>query len=268
MLVRRITLEDVERMREMRPRRKRFSEQHVVYQKDDGIYVVSAQFASIARLFEEETGITTKDGKFGPFCFLNNQDQIDAALQWQADRSNLIFLRDTLDCSIALAYNFSSAAEYTELGRAEHDAKQSRDSLAIKTLAKACVKVVTDIPFYLQSDAVCAVPPAPGKPWDLPTEITRLVAVATGKVDLSSAIKFTKPKGSVKSVSLANKWQALEAGALTIDKSVKGKKVILIDDKYQSGTTAQFVAAKLFDAGAVEVNGLFCVKTWRDTDNT
>jgi predicted amidophosphoribosyltransferase len=41
----------------------------------------------------------------------------------------------------------------------------------------------------------------------------------------------------------------------------------LIDDKYQSGTTAQFVASHLYQAGAAEVCGLFCIKTWRDTDN-
>ena len=72
----------------------------------------------------------------------------------------------------------------------------------------------------------------------------------------------------MKALSLDKKWKALEAASLQVGKQVNRKKVILIDDKYQSGTTAQFVAAKLYEAGAQVVYGLFCVKTWRDTDNT
>jgi len=60
----------------------------------------------------------------------------------------------------------------------------------------------------------------------------------------------------------------LENAALKASAAFKGRKVILLDDKYQSGTTAQFVASQLYDAGASEVQGLFCVKTWRDTDYT
>lgn len=55
---------------------------------------------------------------------------------------------------------------------------------------------------------------------------------------------------------------------LTAGPSVIGKRVILFDDKYQSGMTLQFVASKLLEAGATDVYGLCAVKTWRDTDNT
>lgn len=43
--------------------------------------------------------------------------------------------------------------------------------------------------------------------------------------------------------------------------------VILIDDKYQSGTTINFVASILRGAGAGAIYGLCIVKTARDTDN-
>lgn len=69
-------------------------------------------------------------------------------------------------------------------------------------------------------------------------------------------------------MALDEKWKALENASLKASEKFKGKKVILLDDKYQSGTTAQFVASRLYEAGAAEVHGLFCVKTWRDTDNT
>jgi predicted amidophosphoribosyltransferase len=72
----------------------------------------------------------------------------------------------------------------------------------------------------------------------------------------------------VKALSLEQKWAALGAAGLEAKRRlVAGKRVILLDDKYQSGTTAQFAAARLQEAGAQAVLGLACVKTWRDTDN-
>jgi predicted amidophosphoribosyltransferase len=47
----------------------------------------------------------------------------------------------------------------------------------------------------------------------------------------------------------------------------KAPSVILIDDKYQSGMTIQFVASRLYDAGTAKVYGLCAVKTLRDMDN-
>ena len=57
---------------------------------------------------------------------------------------------------------------------------------------------------------------------------------------------------------------------LTQDNTVtlQGKLIILIDDKYQSGITLQFVASRLLEKGASKVFELCAVKTWRDDDNT
>ena len=43
--------------------------------------------------------------------------------------------------------------------------------------------------------------------------------------------------------------------------------IILLDDIYQSGTTIQFVAMKLIEAGAKRIFGLTTVKARRNTDN-
>jgi predicted amidophosphoribosyltransferase len=112
------------------------------------------------------------------------------------------------------------------------------------------------------------VPPSAGKVWDLPEEIAKQVAKKSQKEDISPLVRFRKAKQSVKNLTLCEKWAALESAQLIVSASVKGRRIILIDDKYQSGTTLQFVASKLRAAGASEVLGLSCVKTWRDTDNT
>jgi predicted amidophosphoribosyltransferase len=172
-----------------------------------------------------------------------------------------------LDCSVALDFNLKEAGIYTALGLSEHNAKTNRDSSAIETLVHACNGVIGSISFYKDSDTLCAVPPSPDKDWDLPTEIAAQLGALCGKKNISPSVAFTVRKRSVKTLSLADKWNALEAGQLRVNAEARGRKVILIDDKYQSGTTAQFVASKLYAAGAEQVCGLFCIKTWRDTDN-
>jgi len=258
----------VEKVRALAPKRFRFADVPAVREhKERGHHIVGLKFPSLQRLFLAETGIVTLNGPYGPYKFLTDKGQIDAALAWQDRYSSFIFLRDNLDCSMALDFNLAEAGIYTPLGQAEHDAKETHESAAVKTLAAACVSAIKKVSFYRGCDMVCAVPPSPNKRWDLPTEITKLVAAKTGKSNLSPEVQFQKKKNSVKALPLDQKWLALENAGLQVSASVKGKKVILIDDKYQSGTTAQFVASRLYEAGAKEVHGLFCVKTWRDTDN-
>ena len=64
------------------------------------------------------------------------------------------------------------------------------------------------------------------------------VAAQTGKPAVND-LAFANKKQSVKSLSVADKWDALEAAGLTAGPSVIGKRVILFDDKYQSGMTLQ-----------------------------
>jgi predicted amidophosphoribosyltransferase len=234
----------------------------------DGSYSLSFKFDAVARLFQEETGLDTRGGRFGPWCSFKDEKQIEIARDWKARRNNLVFLRDNLDLSVALDLNFASDGEYTPLGLAEHRAKQRNDEAAVETLCSALLVQIHDLSPFRAADAICAVPPAPSKSWDLPTELVTRIAPACGKDNLSGAAKFTKEKESIKAISLEEKWKALESADLCVDSAIKGRKVILIDDKYQSGTTAQFIAAKLYEAGAQRVLGLYCVKTWRNTDNT
>ena len=89
-----------------------------------------------------------------------------------------------------------------------------------------------------------------------------------GKGDITGYFHFGAEKKSVKSATLDNKWNSWEETQLTFGGiDIIDKKVILIDDKYQSGTTIQYIAMKLQEAGVYQVYGLSMVKTMRDTDN-
>jgi hypothetical protein len=75
------TLKDVENIRSVSPKRFRFSDNpSVSYHEKRGHHVVGLKFPSLKRLFWLETGIQTLDGPYGPFKFLTDQAQIDAAL--------------------------------------------------------------------------------------------------------------------------------------------------------------------------------------------
>ena len=95
--------------------------------------------------------------------FLPIRVKIKAALEWQESYLSLIFLRDNLDCSVAIDYNLASPGVYTQLGQAEHDAKATKRFSAIRELTSACVDTIGKISLYGQADAICAVPPTPEK---------------------------------------------------------------------------------------------------------
>ena len=63
------------------------------------------------------------------------------------------------------------------------------------------------------------------------------------------------------------KWGALEEVGLTVGNAFEGKNILLIDDMYQSGSTAHFVGSKLRAAGVNDIHLLAVSKGRRDTDN-
>ena len=139
---------------------------------------------------------------------------------------------------------------------------------AIKALAEHCINTITRIPLYRYADMVCATPSRPEKGFDLPSEVVSIVSDRIKKEDITGHFEFGEKKPPLKSAPLDDKWDAWDESQLIFDNiDITNKKIILIDDKYQSGTTIQYVAMKLQMAGASEVYGLSMVKTMRDTDN-
>lgn len=201
---------------------------------------------------------------------ISTEDEFQKIGQWVNHQGDRVFLRDCLYTSIALSHNFCDAkeGERTEIGDLEYRAKQHQDEDAVKALAKHCVRTINDLPLYKDADLVCAVPPKPDKAFDLPSRIASLVSKKLNMEDVTGHFNFGAKKQSVKSASLDDKWSAWENAKLTFSGfDIKDKNIILIDDKYQSGTTIQFIAMKLQEAGAHQIYGLSIVKTMKDTDN-
>ena len=85
---------------------------------------------------------------------------------------------------------------------------------------------------------------------------------------MTAHLSWNGPKGKIKELGVDQKWEALEKVGLTVGNAVAGKNLLLLDDMYQSGATAHFVASRLRAIGANEIHLLAVSKGKRDTDNT
>lgn len=239
-------------------------------QKQDGSRTFSVAFEeSIKPIYSSMTGNRLRfSQQYGNFWhFIENDEEYEQILDWEGEQGTRVFLRDLLTVSLAMDFNFSEMGQKTEIGLLEEEAKHNRDGAAISELATLYSNTIGTLPYYLEADAICAVPQKPQKKFSLPVEIVKIVAANTRKDDVTHQFVCGGTWESIKDERLEAKWKLLEKAQLSFNGNLGEKKVILLDDKYQSGVTMQFIAQKLQEAGAKEVYGLCAVKTWRDTDN-
>lgn len=112
-----------------------------------------------------------------------------------------------------------------------------------------------------------AIPPSmPKREYHLSSVIASHVANDWEREDLSDAVKKVRKTEQVKNLPLEKKLQTIE-GSIEVISEVEDKKVLLIDDLYQSGITMNYVAMQLLEAGAKRVFGLACEKTCSNDDN-
>ena len=186
----------------------------------------------------------------------------------------MVFLYERLDASVVPGYAFQREEDRRtrkQIESLEHSAKHFQDIGSIDQIASHMADVVTNFQPFNQVDLICGVPAQRGKDFHLPAELAARSSTRVGLPDITPDFSFAEDKPSLKDLTIEEKWDAL-AGVefLTQDNTVtlQGQSIILIDDKYQSGITLQFIASKLLEKGASKVFGLFAVKTWRDDDNT
>lgn len=176
---------------------------------------------------------------------------------------DLVFLRDTLDLSVALSMHESVPGERTELGEHEYQVKYqsgSKDTSADKAaLQSELQRRLDELPYFKLADYICAVPSS--KPF-----MRELVAGLTGLSfeDISEKVSWQNKNGSLKDVKTADeKLCLIQSWGLTFadDLDLKDKTVLLVDDMYYSGVTLQYIAMKMKEAGAKHVFGMALVKS-------
>ncbi len=177
---------------------------------------------------------------------------------------------------MAISVNFEEDGSRTRLGELEYRAKYSRDPNAITELVNWTAYTVTKLPYYRDAKYVTAVPPRPEKDFDLPltivdrtVELLRQRGTKTQLTNITRLFRYGGTRVQIKGASVEDKWDQWEQSGLVLppDPEYRGEEIILVDDKYQSGTSIQFVASKLLESGFRSVFGLCLVKTRKDTDN-
>jgi predicted amidophosphoribosyltransferase len=172
-----------------------------------------------------------------------------------------------LDEAYALDFNFQTGVfpfAYTDVGNLEHIAKEQQNSAAVAQLSARLAEVIRRHPSFSRVDIVAPMPPRPSKAFHLPVEMARVIGTTLGCSVGLNLTKAEHPK--LRTLPMQQKLSAL-AGAFSLDGAVDGKSVLIIDDLYQSGASAWSLARFLKSRGALQVYGLACVKSWRDTDN-
>jgi len=185
-------------------------------------------------------------------------------------------IRDCLPISFALYFDRKEgnpARNRTEIGALREAAKpydkpvQRGHYEAAKELAKRCVAFLESVKCYDSLDAVLAVPASKlKKKYHLSSVITSDVAKDWSREDLSSVVEKLYDTEEVKNLLLGKKLEVLK-GSIKVSSEAVGRKVLLLDDLYQSGITMNYVAMLLLDAGARTVYGLACEKTCSNDDN-
>lgn len=218
---------------------------------------------TIKQMFDSYTGLCINQLKNGKYwCALKDDKEKKLAQGFIDNHNKTVFLRDELEISCAISeycYFEDGIQHCTKMGELEKVAKNDGDEEAIKQLSGVVTEFVKSATYYSKADCICGVPSSK----KLPANIASLVASQAGKLtDISGSISFLNEKDEVKKKKDINeRWSILEAADLQVgEDNVKGKKIILLDDMYQTGITMQFIAMKLLEAGASNVYGLSLVK--------
>ena len=249
-------------------------------EKEDGAYYghINLPFGDgiIDHIFPYRLWINKKWG--APHVWLNirEEEQFNTIVKWCSDRANYVYLRDCLSASATLGFNKVSnvTPEYTEVGGLVSNCKGSVNELAISRLTELALEFIHKHDIYKNCDCVVAVPPNTGKGYDLPSTLAVNIAQRLSVPNITPNFNFGTAKSSAKEVKnddpewFDKKWNIWQSANLTYNgETLAGKKILLIDDNYQSGLSLQYVAMILQNAGAHQVYGLTMTKTLRDRGN-
>ena len=215
--------------------------------------------------FKKKFGIN-KNGKYYVKCGGYDLNQI---ISWVNKYQNVIFINDALPLSLVLSFYKRKDADgwkYTKLGNIVNAIKYRKDFSRLSYITETAAYAISSFPYYKDADCICAIPPSQGKDFDLPSHIASDLSSKVSKQNISQFVVAGNKK-QLKQTPLDDKITELFNWDVSINTDIRGKKIILIDDLYQSGATMMYIAMKLQTAGASAVYGLSMVKNLTNSDN-
>ena len=210
------------------------------------------------------------NGEFGPYHrrVIRTEFEYENIRQWLEENGDLVFIRSLLDTCLAVSEHQSSPGVRTAVGELEYLAKSHKDRDAQAKLIDVMELVYRRLYPELELDAICAVPSSRLGAFSLPSVLASELARRLGLEDITARVRWAGPKPSMKTIDVDDKWNELEKVGLEVEAGLTNRKLLIIDDLYQSGATVHYVASRLEAAGASETHCLAVVKSLRDTDNS
>jgi adenine/guanine phosphoribosyltransferase-like PRPP-binding protein len=204
--------------------------------------------------------------KFGYSRVIKTSTEFDEIAAWIEANRSTVFIRSLLDSCVACCEHVGDEGR-SEIGQLEYRAKWRNDADAITKLAELLTETFGRLYEGAGVNAICAVPSStPGKQ-SLPCKLAVAVSAHTGIPDITDRLSWDRQKDTIKDKDAAEKWALLEEVGLSVEGSLKGTKIMLVDDLYQSGATVHFVASQLQEAGAGALHCIAISKSRGDKDN-
>ena len=177
---------------------------------------------------------------------------------------------DAVETHALALHKFADLGERTQLGDLVEQAKDygahnRSDPCAVAQLQRTTLDWLALNPITASLDAVAAIPSTQEKEIDLPASIVDAVSCQLGKPRLYLRSRNQNPQKAQKAQSASRDSRARSLSRLmNADRDAFGRRVLLIDDLYRSGSTMSAGASALRAAGATAVYCLALTKTARD----
>ena len=145
-------------------------------------------------------------------------------------------------------------------GELAYRLKYQGDLTVLPQLVEQALALIGEHPELAQVDALVPVPPSTPRPNDPVSNFSKALAQKLKLPYLPIVVKSRQTAPQKEMHTLAQK-QSNVAGAFKVQSSVKGKRLMVIDDLYDSGATLLEIHRQLCRAGAVKVNVLTLTRT-------
>jgi predicted amidophosphoribosyltransferase len=156
-----------------------------------------------------------------------------------------------------------SGADHTrsEVGELVYLYKYRGERHLARELAARWAELLAAHPELPKPDVVIPIPPSTARDFDPVTLLTQALAAQLAIPALTDALFKTRATRPQKEMTALAQKQANVAGAFALKGDVRGKRLILVDDLYDSGTTLAEAARVLARGGAASIIVLTLTKT-------
>lgn len=224
-------------------------------------------YETIGSIFPWELFRNTK-GKYGGYYrAVADENEFSEIGQWLTENADVVFIKSLFSTAVAACEHYVTSDHRSRIGELEHSAKYERSSSATEELVDILEGIYRRMHGKRRIDALVSIPPSTAGQPSLPNILAARLSERLGIPDLTHNLRWNGPKPSIKELNVEEKWAALEGVGLTVDGALAGKDVLLLDDMYQSGSTAHFVGSGIREAGADDLHLIAVSKGRRDTDN-